>query len=205
MQLFANKAGKGAGEDFTPWHPNFRNTTELPDTKTVRTRFFVNAAAVTFAVSAMLYAVYTEYLMNASGERLATLEAQIAADTKPSQDAVVLYKKFKEEEARANEFINFGTRQNLAFSDFVATVGECIPPRVMVTSVQYGRLNVTVKGFIRGTADEGSGIASSFERKLKETPEVAARFDTIALANLSREVTAGALSFEIVMTFKKKP
>ena len=37
------------------WHTNFRNFEQLPDTKVVRTTFFVNTAAIAIAAGLLLW------------------------------------------------------------------------------------------------------------------------------------------------------
>jgi hypothetical protein len=204
MQLFAKtKASKGGAPDFSPWHPNFRNTAELPDTKTVRTRFFVNAACVAFALCGVIFYAYNEYQFREVSAQLQQLEDRIASDTKPSREALALYTKFKEEEAKAQEVTAFLSAEKLVFSDFIFAVGESLPENVMITGFQYGRTEVTVRGFVRGAAQQASGVASAFEKQLRDNPAIASKFESIALSNLAREVTAGSLSFELVMKFKK--
>jgi hypothetical protein len=55
---------KSDAVDVVPaWHPNLRNAAELPDTKVVRTAFFVNGAAMLVAISAALYFGYGDFKM----------------------------------------------------------------------------------------------------------------------------------------------
>ena len=50
--LLLSKKSDDQSEEEPLWHPNFRNYERLPDTKVVRTTFFVNTAAI--AVTLML-------------------------------------------------------------------------------------------------------------------------------------------------------
>jgi len=43
------------------WHTNFRNFERLPDTKVVRTTFFINTAAVALTLGLLLWLGYREY------------------------------------------------------------------------------------------------------------------------------------------------
>jgi hypothetical protein len=46
------------------WHPNFRNFERLPDTKVVRTAFFINGIAAVIAAIALLWVCYQEYQLH---------------------------------------------------------------------------------------------------------------------------------------------
>ena len=68
------------------WHPNFRNFEKLPDTKTIRTSFFINGAAIFITVGLLLYTVYGEYLLHEMAGETAGYEANIAKEQKKSDD-----------------------------------------------------------------------------------------------------------------------
>ena len=59
------------------WHPNFRNFQRLPDTKPVRTVFFINGLAVVVALVLLLFVAYQEYALFTVNRQIAELEAQI--------------------------------------------------------------------------------------------------------------------------------
>ena len=50
MLSLLKKKPDAAAANLTPaWHPNFRNFERLPDTKVVRTTFFINGGAIAVA------------------------------------------------------------------------------------------------------------------------------------------------------------
>ena len=53
------------------WHPNFRNFERLPDTKVVRTTFFINTAAVAVALSLLLWVGFREMHIRSLHEQAA--------------------------------------------------------------------------------------------------------------------------------------
>jgi cell division protein FtsL len=73
------------------WHPNFRNFQRLPDTKPVRTVFFINGLAVVVALVVLLFVAYQEYALFTVNRQIAELEAQIERDQKLSRQAVTLF------------------------------------------------------------------------------------------------------------------
>lgn len=202
MQLLNKKRGQ-SGPDFTAWHPNFRNTAELPDTKTVRTKFFVNAAAVVLAVAAVLYYCYTEYTLHGLNREIANWQQQIDRDAKPSRELVAQYKKFKEEDARVTELYNFRTSEKLVLSDFIIAIGQSLPENLVITAITYGDADVILRGTVKGPPELASGAASGYEKKLRDTPEIASKFASVSLATLSRDTSTGFMNFEIELKFKK--
>src|SRR3569833_477097 len=136
MRLFNKKGSGGSGEAMQPWHPNFRNTAELPDIKTVRTKFFINAACVVLALGALIYWLYVEYTVRTISGELRTVNQQIGHDTKGSQEAIADYKKFKANEAKIAELASFAAGQKLLFSDFLANLGQTLPEHVLITQIQ---------------------------------------------------------------------
>jgi Tfp pilus assembly protein PilN len=201
MRLF-NKQGSGAGgQAMQPWHPNFRNTAELPDIKTVRTKFFINAAAVVLAVGALMYWLYIEYNFRGLNQQVAGVEQEISRNSKPSREAIANYKKFKDEQGKITELNAFADTQKIVFSDFVIELGKTIPEHVTVSTVQLRASDISVKGLVKSSAETASTIASQYEKTLREDADLSKRFASISLASLSRD-TSGNLSFEMVFKFK---
>ncbi|HUJ44290.1 MAG TPA: hypothetical protein VLW52_11850, partial [Opitutaceae bacterium] len=66
------------------WHPNLRNVERLPDTKVVRTRFFVNFAAIAVGAALLLYFSYQEYRIKNLHHQVAEWQAQIDTNKKAS-------------------------------------------------------------------------------------------------------------------------
>jgi len=54
MALPLKKKSDAAAVTVPPWHPNLRIVETLPDTKVVRTAFFVNGAAMLLALVLVL-------------------------------------------------------------------------------------------------------------------------------------------------------
>jgi len=201
MQLF-NKKGSSGGDSIQAWHPNFRNVAELPDIKTVRTKFFVNVAGIILALVSLLSWLYVEYNLRALNQQVAGLEQDISHNSKPSREAIANYKKFKDDQGKLTELNTFLGTQKVVFSDFVIGLGQTIPDHVNVSSIQLRAADVSVKGVVKSSAEAASTIASQYEKNLRDNAELSKRFASISLASLSRDATTGYLNFEMVFKFK---
>jgi len=70
-----------AAANLTPaWHPNFRNFERLPDTKVVRTTFFVNATAIVVALVALIFTANREIGLHSLNSQIGEIEAQIVRE-----------------------------------------------------------------------------------------------------------------------------
>jgi hypothetical protein len=64
MALALKKRGDAAVVVVPAWHPNIRIVENLPDTKVVRTAFFVNGAAMLIAIALALYLGIQEWKLH---------------------------------------------------------------------------------------------------------------------------------------------
>src|SRR5512135_970668 len=103
MLSLLQRSDQSQGPSTPAWHPNFRDHDRLPDTKVVRTQFFVNFVAIAIAASLLLYFSFQEYRINSLGHQVADWQAQIDANQKASEQALALSKKFADEERKIQE------------------------------------------------------------------------------------------------------
>jgi Tfp pilus assembly protein PilN len=199
LSLLKKNPESSGGPEVRPWHPNFRNTASLPDTKAVRTTFFINALVALVAIGLLTLVGYQEYTLADLRSQITQLEQQIAHDKKPSQDAVTLFGQFQAEEKKIQELEAFLSGNKLVVSRFLNRLGKSIPAKVSITTVEYTDAGVNLRGLVVGTPEQASGMISSYEKQLKADDEIGKRFDQIALTNLSRDAQNGRLSFEITM------
>ena len=99
------------------WHANFRNFERLPDTKVVRTAFFINTAAVAIALGALLWLGYQEYTILSIQDQIALAEADIEANKKQNEEATRLSRQFAEQIKKIDEAATFGLDEILATAD----------------------------------------------------------------------------------------
>ena len=203
MLPFLKKPSDNASTVTVPaWHPNFRNFERLPDTKAVRTTFFINGLAILVASSLVIYAGYREFGLRAL--QADTEIAQKTVDTnKPASDqAIALFRKFQEEEKKVAALQGFLSGSKLVLSDFLLQMGASLPPSVTLNSIDYKPSAVTLIGAISGAPDEASGQAVAYVDRLRKNEVFSGMFEAITLSNIARDPGTGQIRFSIDLRFK---
>lgn len=196
-----------AGPALAPnWHPNFRDFERLPDTKVVRTTFFVNAAAITLAVAMLLWVGWREYQISALNQQLAEADAAVARNRKANADALRHSQAFVAAEKKIVEAAAF-VAGPLAPTDFLRLIGASLPREIQLDFAEM-RLGdpktrlCLLRGVVAGTKDEASGAASAYVETLRTLPEFAAMFEKVELRAITTDPRTGMLGFEIQLRFK---
>lgn len=204
MLTFKKQADRGKpGTAFRPWHPNFRDSTILPDTKVVRTAFFAKALAVLVTAAVIGKVGMQEYRLADLQNQIAAVEGQIEANKKPNAQAVALYKKFQDEEKKINDVSGFIAGNKITLSDFYYKLSMTLPPRIALKGIDYTENGVTLKGYASGTREQAPGTVSAYEKQLRENPDIGKKFEDISVTNMLPDVQNGRLSFEIYLSFTK--
>lgn len=207
MLPLPKKTGKKNEADQTlAWHPNFRNPEQLPDTKTVRTKFFVNVLMIAVALALLLSSALREFKIHSLKTQLADVEAQISVSTKPSEAAVATYKLFQAEEKIFNEAHSL-VKDPFRFSDFIIRLGGVMPPGVKIRRVDYKGLGggVVVAASVKGLDAKASDDVSDFVQIVQKDTALSRDFPVVTLTGLARSVADGAMSFELLFAPKPTP
>jgi hypothetical protein len=190
------------------WHPNFRNFDRLPDTKVVRTAFFINTAAVALAVGMLLWVGQREYTNHNLLEQKAEAQRQIDANKKLDAEALRLSKVFLDEEKKINEVVNF-VRVPITLAEFVGLLADSLPKEISIEFVDArmpadGKAGmVQIRGRVAGSPDQASGIASNYVDMLRAHPKLGKVFDPITLNRLDRDAGGEYMAFDISLNVKK--
>lgn len=206
LSLLKKSGAQKAALQTIPWRPDFRDAASLPDTKTVRTAFFLNLVASAVAGGLLLYVAQRELAISSLRKSLDDLEARIAATRAGSEKAKVTFQQFRAEEAKFNEAFAF-VRDPFRLQDFVLHLGSTLPFDVSVRRIDYRGIgqNLVVAGSVRGLDAAASDVASSFVQQLQTDPVLAVHFSAITLTNLGRNADEGSLNLELAFAFKGKP
>ncbi|PTY06290.1 hypothetical protein DB347_12705 [Opitutaceae bacterium EW11] len=202
LSLLKKNPEKGGRNQSAAWHPNFRDFAQLPDTKAVRTSFFVNGLAVLVVLAVGTFVAYQEYEISILDRQLAEWDAAISRDRASSNQAIGLYKNFQEEQRKLAEVEAFVGAERFVATEFFSRITEILPRNLSLTLVDYGSAGVTLRGAVRAQLDQATGIASAFEKRLKDDPVIGPKFASISLVNLVPDAQAGRLNFEIAMKFE---
>jgi hypothetical protein len=190
------------------WHTNFRDFERLPDTRVVRTTFFINTAAIAVAVGMLLLLGYREYSIHNLGEQIKETNAQIDANKKQNAEALKMSKAFLDEQKKLTDAAAF---MKVAMSplEFIDLISKTLPKDI---SIDYADTRVSdsknplyqIRGRVAGSPDMASGITSSYVDMLRADSRLNKTFDPITLNRLDRDTTGGFMVFEISLTIKKK-
>src|SRR3954471_18196978 len=129
LPFLKKKSDAGAAPHVPAWHANFRNYEKLPDIKVVRTAFFINGAAITVALALLVYFALQEWNLRGINLQIADWQRKIDRDKKQSDQAVALFKKFQQEEAKALEVDAF-VKSKPSVSALLIRLGQTIPSNV---------------------------------------------------------------------------
>jgi hypothetical protein len=186
------------------WHPNFRNFERLPDTKVVRTTFFINTAAVAVALSLLLWLGYREMHIRSLKEQVADSQREIDANLKQSNDAIRLTKVFNDENRKFTDAESF-VSGTIAPADLVLTLAKTLPKEIALEAIDL-RLSTApqcvLRGIVAGSADQATGVVSNYIEHLRGMDEVGGVFEPISLTNLDRDPGRGVMVFEILLKVK---
>jgi hypothetical protein len=187
------------------WHPNFRDFDRLPDTKVVRTTFFINTAAVAAAVGMLLWLGYREFDNHNIGQQIAEANAQIESNRRQNDEALRQAKMFADEEKKLAEAMAF-MKVPVSPLEFVQLLGDTLPKDISIDYVDT-RISdaknslVQVRGRVAGSPDMASGVASSYVDSLRANERIKKIFDPVSLNRRDRDA-AGGMVFEITLTIK---
>jgi hypothetical protein len=184
-----------------PWRPDFRNAERLPDTKVIRTAFFINGIPLVIAVAATLWFLSSEYRLRDLHRQIDETQTEIDRNRRASTQAIGLYKNFQAQSARITEVDAFLKSKPLV-ADILLRLAETLPANVAIDGFDYHDLVVVLRGTVRGSPDQASGYASSYVLSLKADQSLGAKFDEITLVSLARNPQTGRLSMEISMHLK---
>ena len=204
LSLLNKSGGDKAALQSIPWRPDFRDLSQLPDTKTVRTAFFINVLAIAITGAFAIYVVKREWEVIGLQGSLADVENRITAATPPSQKAQATYKQFQAEEAKFKEAYAF-VSDTFRLQNFLMHLGAILPVDVTVRRVDFRGPGQTLvlTGGVKGLDAAASDVASNFVKQLQTDPVFAEHFGSVTLTNLGRNAEEGSLNLELVFAFKK--
>ncbi len=201
---------EAAGAAVVPaWHPNFRNFERLPDTKVVRTAFFVNGVAAVVVIVLLGWLGYQELQIRELSRSISDWQEQIERDQPGSARAVELFKKYQTEAARVTEIDTF-VKSRPKVSALLLHLAETLPADIALDTLELKDTSLRLLVTVRGAPDRASGTASAYVEQLRGDSEIAAEFDDVSLSNLNRNPRNGRLAAEFTLRLKsaespKKP
>jgi Tfp pilus assembly protein PilN len=202
MPLPLTRKSDAAAQAVAPWHPNLRIAENLPDTKVVRTAFFVNGAAMLVAIALALYLGIQEWKLHEVNKQIADWQRQIDNNKKESEDAVKLYQDFKLEVAKTQEVADF-VQSKPVLSDIILRLGAMTPKKIALDSLDFKDSGVSIRATVKGAPDRASGDASAYEKQLRADKVLGPMFSAVDLLTMRKNNSNGRLVIEIFCEYKK--
>jgi hypothetical protein len=202
MALTLTKKSSAAVVVVPPWHPNIRMAENLPDTKVVRTAFFVNGAAMLVAISLALYLGIQEWKLHEVNKQIADWQRQIDRDKKESAEKVALYQNFKAEEAKTNEVSDFIESEPVV-SAIILRLGAVTPKKIALDSLEFKGTGFNIRATIKGAPDRASTDVSAYLKQLRIDKVLGPMLDQVNLLTDRRNANTGRLVIEIFCQYKK--
>jgi hypothetical protein len=203
MALALNKKSDAAVIVVPAWHPNLRIAENLPDTKVVRTAFFVNGAAMLIAIALALYLGIQEWKLHEVNKQIADWQRQIDRDKKQSAEAVKTYQDFKLEEAKTAEVVDFVASKPV-ISAIILRLGVMTPKKIALDSLDFKDGGVQIRATVKGAPDRASGDASAYEKQLRTDKVLGPMFSDVNLLTMRKNTANGRLVIEIFCEYKAK-
>jgi hypothetical protein len=201
LSLLKKKKSDAAAPALPAWHPNFRNFERLPDTKVVRTAFFVNGAAIVVTSVLLLWFCYQEYQLRDLRRQVAEWQRQIDRDRPASDKAIALFKKFQADAARVKEIEAFVNSRPLV-SELLVQLGQTLPGNIALDTFELRANGLRLVAAVRGAPELASGHASTYLTQLRGNAKLTALFDEITLLNIERNQQTGRLTVEYFLKLK---
>lgn len=183
------------------WHPNFRNFERLPDTKVIRTAFFINGGAVIVASLIVLWFAYQTIQIHAIKRQLDDVQQDIDRNQRTSERTIAIYKQFQAEGARAVE-VDVFLKSKPRLSEILLRLAETLPANIAVDGIEFRASTILIRASVRGAPDQASGHASAYVQLLKTDPVLGPKFDDVALQSLNRNAQTGRLTLEMMLKLK---
>ncbi len=204
---FLTKKSDAQPEAAPLWHTNFRNFDRLPDTKVVRTTFFINTAAIAFTMSMLLWLGQREYTIYDLGEQKAAAQRQIDTNQKDNAAALKLSKTFLDEQKKVSEVLTF-LKAPVTPAEFINLISQSLPKSIEIDFAETRNTSdakssiYQIRGRTAGSPDQASGITSSYVDMLRAHEKLGRIFDPITLIRLDRGAAGDFMTFDISLTVR---
>ncbi len=200
MLSLLRKSDRAPDALFSAWHPDFRKAERLPDTKVIRTKFFVNFAAAAVTAALALYFVYQEYSISNVAAQVSDWQVKIDANKRASDQAVAVSRKFADDGKKLAELEAF-MKPRLVLSEFLVHLGSVQPDGITILSVSVEETGVSLRGLSTGSPEEASGRISPYVELLSKDKYLNNYFAAVTQGRLERD-QSGQLAFDMFLRFK---
>ena len=213
-------ARKKKAEPVFNWHPNFRVVESLPDIKQVRTGFIVNFVAITLAVLALGWTLYTEVQIHKVGNEIDGFNTQIEGLKPTNTKDLAASTKF----VTASKPLQFAAKkfsERLRPLDVMGALLDARPENILLDSVDVsaiiielgpGKKASTQRIIISGTlTSPSSAPVADFVDKVINSPALKSqiatpgkdvKYEPVKYDPMKHDPLAGTFKFTVTLTLK---
>lgn len=202
-----------------PWHPDFRDVSNLPDIKLVRTDFLLNSICVAIFLSAAIFFVVN--FLNAKNfkDNNDLLKEVIEKERMANQKAFKQNKVFIKESKLVQTFNAF-MHPSINPLTFILEISNLKNEKMIFSSVSYIEKSnpdagsqknknkkispksyvFSIKGSIYGTYDESLGILNRYMASISSNSTIKSFVKSIEMASLKRDALIDLFTYQIDLT-----
>lgn len=185
------------------WRPNFRDLESLPESRVVRTRFFLPTFAVVVASLFSAYILFQEYRAMRIGEDIKVLEAEIATHEERHDEKVKYNAEFMEISRRLSEVVEF-KQGRLVASDLLLSLSSRLLDGMYLEQVDYMEGRANIQGNVLVSAEEASRLVNEYLKSIEEADVMQGLLDEYKLTSLERAGAGTGIVFRIEVTKKEE-
>ena len=204
--------------NYSPWHPNFRDTLSLPDVKPVKTNFIVNVAAGLVLLAVAVFFFTKQMELSRLEATVTQLSEEIERDSVRNRHLLQLHTEFQNENRKVTEVVNF-LSQPFSPVEFIQQLGAVLPERMVFQSVQYeqtgnqrrivilGRVQaerevMLEEGFSLRVEDRELRRTRAFGDTLRDNDYFRDNFRDFLISDVTPDRNQGIISFRLTMNVK---
>ncbi len=187
----------------TGWKTDFRQIGSLPDTKAVRTSFYVNIGAAGILAASLIYVAINESSISDKETELQALTSDASRMQPTNTDITNKDKQFSAQKARLLDIENFINTQGMDPLNFIQSVAESLPPQVILENIEQKASIGKITGYVKSSAEVATGIVYNLEQALNKHATLAKNFSSISISNVVKDSQNERLNFEITFSNPK--
>jgi len=191
-----------------PWHPNFRDTETLPDTKVIRTEFLVNIFAITIALLLLGFYIFEELQAGVIRNEYELLETRIQSLSFTNRRFLKTSSEFKQDAILTQE-LQYFFHPSLDPLALLMELSETKPSDIvydsiailedqLVTDKEINRVyTVNITGAVKGAFDEALEAMNRYTDMLKLQPGLMEYLVSIEVVSLQRDAASELFNYSL--------
>jgi hypothetical protein len=185
------------------WRVDFRNISNLPDIKTVRTGFAVSASIMAVIAFILVFGINREINVANLASEIADLDKQIVIARAESERAQKLFRDYQVEERLLKEVIALYTNK-FEYVNFMLYFSKLIPQGAKVKRIEFraDERSLSIQGEYAGSDVTATEKAGEFISMLKKDSFLGETVADVSMPKLVRDTATDSLNYELIFKLK---